>query len=337
MPPFTPPRRLAARTRATRSAFALANLAILALAACGREEREASNVMPAGGADAAAPAALTTGLSTPESVLWDAARNAWYVSNINGSPTAKDDNGYILRLAANGTIMDSVPFINGADDDVTLNGPKGLALTGDTLWVADIDAVRAFDVTTGNQVASIDLTAQRATFLNDAVAGPDGTVYITDSGIAFDASGNVSHPGRSRVFAIRDGKASEAVALAQGAAPNGIAWDATRDALVIVSFAGSDLWSWAPGSPAATVLGSGVGGADGVVVLADGRALYTSWTDSSLNAFSNGTSRTLRKGLPSPADIGFDPARSVVAVPLFSGDRVEFWVVPTDAASAKAP
>src|SRR5690606_27467662 len=112
---------------------------------------------------------------------------------------------------------DSVPFINGADDDITLNAPKGMALVGDTLWVADIDAVRAFDVNTGNQLASIELASQRATFLNDAVAGPDGTVYITDSGIAFDASGNVTHPGRSRVFAIRGGRASEAVALEQGA------------------------------------------------------------------------------------------------------------------------
>lgn len=323
MSPLRSQPRPAAGTRAARPAFALL---LLALAACGGADRDADTATT----DAArrAPAALTSGLSTPESVLWDAARETWYVSNINGVPTEKDDNGYILRLAADGTTRDSVPFINGADDDITLNAPKGMALVGDTLWVADIDAVRAFDVTTGNQVASIELASQRATFLNDAVAGPDGTVYITDSGIAFDASGNVTHPGRSRVFAIRGGRASEAVALEQGAAPNGIAWDGARDALVIVSFAGTNLWSWAPGSPSATVLGTGVGGADGLVVLGDGRAVYTSWTDSSLNAFANGTSSTLRKGLPSPADIGFDPARNLVAVPLFTENRVEFWTVP---------
>ena len=51
--------------------------------------------------------------------------------------------------APNGESLDSIPFINGADDDITLNAPKGLALQGDTLWVADIDVVRGFDVTTG--------------------------------------------------------------------------------------------------------------------------------------------------------------------------------------------
>ena len=173
----------------------LALAAPFALAACSAEK--APEAAPATDAPVAV---VSEGLSTPESVLWDATRNVWYVSNINGSPLAKDDNGYILRLSADGATMDSVAFINGADADITLNAPKGMALVGDTLWVADIDAVRAFDVTTGNTVTTLELGAQNATFLNDVAVGGDGTVYITDSGISFNADGSVPSPGMSAIL-----------------------------------------------------------------------------------------------------------------------------------------
>lgn len=275
-----------------------------------------------------APAVVvSTGLATPESVLWDEARNLWYVSNINGVPVAKDDNGYILRLTADGAMMDSLPFINGADADIVLNAPKGMALVGDTLWVADIDAVRGFNVLTGNVVTTLELGAQGATFLNDVAAAPDGTIYITDSGIAFDASGNVTHPGASRIFALKDRMARGAVVLPAQSAANGIAWDAALGAWLIVGFNSPNIFAWVPGTDSVTVIGTGPGGGDGIVVLADGRALFSSWADSSLTIFEAGAATKLRGGLPAPADLGYDPKRGLVAVPLFESDRVEFWTV----------
>lgn len=306
--------------------LALATFAISS-AACGAKEETAAVDTTA--VDVNAPlAVVSSGLATPEAVTWDATRKLWYVSNINGQPTNKDDNGYILRLSAEGQMMDSLPFITGADDDVTLNAPKGMALVGDTLWVSDIDAVRGFDVNSGRAVANIDLASMKATFLNDLVAGTDGTLYITDSGIAFDSTGAVLHPGKSRVFAISGRTASEAVVLPAQSAANGIAWDAARGAYLIVGFNSPTIFAWTPGSAKADSIGSGQGGGDGIVVLADGRALYSSWADSSISVFEGGIVTTLRKGLPSPADLGLDPARNVIAVPLFSADRVEFWAIP---------
>jgi sugar lactone lactonase YvrE len=277
-------------------------------------------------ADPDAPVAVVdSGLATPEAVLWDAARGVWYVSNINGNPVAKDDNGFIERLGPDGARLDSLPFISGADDDITLHAPKGLALVGDTLWVADIDAMRAYDIVSGTEVATVDLAPMGATFLNAVAVGGDGTLYITDSGLAFDAAGNVSHPGKSRVLALSGRTAREAVVLPRESAANGIAWHPGLDAWLIVGFNSTDIYAWAPGASTVSVVGSGPGGGDGLVVLPDGRALYTSWADSSLNVFQDGASTTLRKGLPAPAAIGYDPARGIVAVPLFQDDRVEFW------------
>lgn len=301
-------------TRRALAAFALA------LTACAKEEA------PAPTADLPV-AVVESGLATPEAVLWDAARNVWYVSNINGSPLGKDDNGYILRLTADGAAMDTVPFINGADADITLNAPKGMALVGDTLWVSDIDAVRAFNVVTGTAVASVELAAQGAKFLNDVAAGTDGTVYITDSGIAFDTTGAVLHTGKSRVIALRGRSATDAVILPAQSAANGLTWDAARGAWLIVGFNSPNVFAWTPGTDSVAVLGTGPGGGDGIVVLADGSALYSSWADSSLTLFANGASTTLRKGLPAPADLGYDAARGLVAVPLFQSNRVEIWSV----------
>lgn len=299
----------------------LTPLAAFAALACGGEKA------PEAAAADTPVAVVSEGLSTPESVLWDATRNVWYVSNINGSPLAKDDNGYIVRLSADGAKLDSVPFINGADADITLNAPKGMALVGDTLWVADIDAVRAFDVNTGNAVTSLELAAQNATFLNDVAVGGDGTIYITDSGISFNADGSVSHPGKSRVFALTGRNAREVVVLPAESAANGIAFDAANNRWLIVGFNSPSVFAWTAGTDSVSVVGSGPGGGDGIVILNDGRALYSTWADSSLYIFVNGSSTKLRGGLNAPADIGYDARRNIVAVPLFSDNRVELWQV----------
>ena len=47
------------------------------------------------------------GLKTPESVIYDQERNVIYVSNINGDPTANDDNGYISILKPDGTVKNA--------------------------------------------------------------------------------------------------------------------------------------------------------------------------------------------------------------------------------------
>lgn len=302
----------------------LVAFALLA-AACGRQESAPADT-PAVTRDPNTPLHVaSTGLSTPESVLWDASRNVWYVSNINGNPPQKDDNGYIVRLGANGETIDSLPFINGADDDITLHAPKGMALQGDTLWVADIDALRGFDVTSGKEVATVDLAPLKVIFANDVAVGNDGGIYLTDTGIAFGADGSVQHPGESRVLVVRNRAASVVVTLPKGTGANGLAWNAAKNAWMIVGFATPDVYEYVGGAKEATVLGKGPGGGDGLLVIGDGRAVLSSWADSSLTVFANGASTTLRKGLNAPADLGYDPARKLIAVPLFMDNRVEFW------------
>lgn len=299
-------------------------IAVLAVAvvsvACGKPEQQLAD-------DAATPAGPrqvgeASGLKTPESVRYDAAQDLWFVSNINGNPSQKDGNGFIVRLTPDGAAMDSTPFIEGGTRGVTLNAPKGMALVGDTLWVTDIDAVRAFNARTGAPIASVEIKG--SAFLNDVVAGPDGSIYITDTGVHFDDKGQLTHPGPDCVVQVIGRQYKRVVTFAGQPGPNGIAYDASGQRFLINAFASTNVFAWKPGMATADSIGVGAGGGDGLEILADGRAVYTSWADSSLSVFANGTSSTLVKGLPSPADIGYDTKRRRLAVPLFNDGKVVF-------------
>jgi sugar lactone lactonase YvrE len=266
----------------------------------------------------------TPNLQGPESARYDRDLDVWFVANINGQPLGKDNNGYISRLRPDGAPY-AIKFIEGGKKGVTLNAPKGLAINGDTLWVADIDVARAFNKRTGALIANV---STRARFLNGSAVGPDGAVYMTDTGILFGPKGDVSHPGPDQVFRITRGGAKSVLTSPKLEGPNGITWDSRQKRFVIVSFLGKGIYGWKPGDKDVESIGSGPGQQDGVVFLPDGRLLVTSWTDSSLFVLENGRARKVASKLPSPADIDVDPKDSRVAIPLLMENRVEYWDLP---------
>lgn len=308
------------------------SLVALVAAGCGGERpapTPAAGAAPSAAAPAPAPAprqlAVVRGLQHPESAHYDADLDAWFVSNINGDPLAKDNNGWIARLHADGSV-DSLHFIQSGRDGVRLDGPKGIAIVGDTLWVADIDAVRAFNKRTGKPIATVSLVG-KAKFLNDVAAGPDG-IYITDTGIEGQKGGGFGHPGPDLVFRIGPGHKAAIVANTDSLqGPNGITWDVDGKRFVIVPFFGTTLRGWTPGS-GPVAIGTGPGSQDGVEPLGGGKFLITSWADSSLFVLDGGKTSRVLGGLPSPADIGWDARRRHVAVPLLLEDRMEIWELP---------
>ncbi|HEV7366733.1 MAG TPA: hypothetical protein VGN76_12875 [Gemmatimonadales bacterium] len=268
----------------------------------------------------------TGNLQGPESARYDRDLDVWFVSNVNGPPTRKDNNGYISRLRPDGAIY-SLKFIEGGKKGVTLNAPKGLAISGDTLWVADIDFARAFNKRTGEVIANVNAQG-RARFLNGAAVGPYGAIYMTDTGVLFDNKGALSHPGPDQVLKITRGGATAALTSPKLEGPNGIAWDPKEKRFVIVSFLGKGIYGWKPGQTELESLGSGPGQQDGVVALPDGRLVVTSWADSSLFVLEKGQTRKVASGIASPADIDFEEKDSRVAVPQLMENKVQFWELP---------
>jgi glucose/arabinose dehydrogenase len=271
-------------------------------------------------------ATVAGGLAIPESVRWDPEQRVWFVSNINVGPL-KDGNGFISRLAADGR-MDSLRFIESGRNGVTLHAPRGMALVGDTLWVADIDAVRGFHRRTGESLATVDLSPLGALLLNDIAPAPDGSLYVTDTGVRFDSAGNRQHTGPDRVFRVRDRQPSVALEGDWLGQPNGITWDPNRKRLLLAAVASdSTVQQWTEGETRPVPIARGPGRYDGIEVLPDGRILVAVWNDSTVSEVVGKELRPLIRGVPAPADIGVDPERGVVAIPILRDDRVELWAV----------
>jgi hypothetical protein len=257
-------------------------------------------------------------------VKFDAGDDVLYVSNVNGQPNRRDNNGYISRLAPDGTVRER-RWIAGGRGGVTLDAPKGMAIVADTLWVADIDAVRGFNRVTGAPVGTISLMSMKARFLNDIDVGPDGALYVTDTGIRIDSAGKMLHPGPDRIFRIAGRNATIAIESPRLNGANGIAWDAGSGRFLVVPLMGDTVMAWRPGSKDLTPVVAGPGQYDGVVTLGNGRFLVTSWATSAIYRYDGATLTKIIDGVSSPADIEVDPAHNRVLVPLLMGNRVEFW------------
>lgn len=110
---------------------------------------------------------------TPESVCLDKERNQLYISNVGGKqPWTKDGNGFISKMSLDGETIE-LEWVKG------LNGPKGMAVVGNNLYVADINELIIIDIEAGKMIARHILSS--ALSINDVTADSNGTVYLSDS------------------------------------------------------------------------------------------------------------------------------------------------------------
>ena len=271
---------------------------------------------------------VVQGFYQPESARYDGEQDVYFISNVLGEGSAKDGNGYIVRVDAH-DLSNSALFAVGGRNGVRLDAPKGMAIQGDTLWVTDIDVLRGFDRHTGKPVASVDFKPMNAVLLNDVGAGPDGSLYITDTGILMTDKG-VVRVGGDKIFRLAPGHAIQVVASGDSLGrPNGVSWDPTTRKWLVVTFSpwDSGLFS-VDGGGHRTQLARGTGEWDGLEMLPDGRALVTSWRDSSVHLIAGKSDERVIRGVTTPADLGVDTRRGVIAVPQIMSGRVEFWTLP---------
>lgn len=268
----------------------------------------------------------TQGFQRPESVRYDSTTDVFFVSNINGHPARKDNNGWIGRVSA-GQRGNATVFIAGGRDDVYLHAPKGMAIQGDTLWVADIDLLRGFDKHTGKFIRAVGFWQKNVAYLNDVVVGGDGALYLTDTGVTFDAAGEMQpSTGGPRIYRLAGHTTmTEELKGDVIAGINGITFDWASSRFLLAPFEGTEIKSWQPGALPERYA-AGPGGYDGIEI-ANGRVYVSSWTDSSVHVVENGTTRPIIRNVTSPADIGIDTRRNVIAVPRFEAGRVEYYQI----------
>ncbi|HEY9046789.1 MAG TPA: hypothetical protein VIN08_12880 [Ohtaekwangia sp.] len=164
----------------------------------------------------AQPVVITQNLDHPESIACD---GKFFYSTMVGkalAPTAKDGDGAICKLDLAGKVID--PHFNKE----VLNAPKGTAIIGNILYIADIDRLVGLDLATGIKVDEIDFNGHGSIFLNDIAVKGDSVVFVsaTDIGKIFKAT--LSKPHRI-----------EALPLPKILGPNGLVYYAKTNTLYV--------------------------------------------------------------------------------------------------------
>ncbi|MGK7296385.1 MAG: SMP-30/gluconolactonase/LRE family protein [Candidatus Wenzhouxiangella sp. M2_3B_020] len=258
--------------------------------------------------------AAVQGLAGPEAVHWDADQQVWFVSNFNGE-AAGDANGFISRVAADGELLER-EFMTGTPDH-PLHGPRGMRIAGDRLWVADAEGLHAFDRRSGEHVEFIDFSAHDPGFLNDVEIGPDGAIYLTDTGDA-------------RLFRVIDGEITVVADDGLVSPPNGVAWFPEKEAMVLAPWGGGlGLLAYRPRDGEVIDVGAlpAGGNMDGIEPYRGG-LLIASQVDQAIWFWRDGEASVLIETPGRPADIGLDAPGGRIAVPYIALDRVDVWELP---------
>ncbi|MDR9499566.1 MAG: hypothetical protein RI556_10365 [Hydrogenovibrio sp.] len=256
------------------------------------------------------------GFATPESMEYVASQDVYLVANINGSPFAKDDNGFISKVSPEGKVLD-LKWIDGASNQIHLNAPKGMVATEKFLFVADIDRVHQFDIETGQQIASMIFSG--VNFLNGLALAEEGGLYVTDSGVA----PGFKPAGTDAVYHLTfDGKITPIYQDSEMGVPNGVVSDG--GGLVVVTIFSGEAFRLDANGTRTELPKPPHNRLDGLLNMGEGRFIVSSWTGEAIYEIDagEGTVTELFGGLTSPADLGLDTKRQRLLIPLFQKDAL---------------
>jgi len=260
------------------------------------------------------------GFNEPENLVYDAASDVYLVSNIVGDPATRDNNGFISRVSPDGRVL-TLKWIAGGVNGAVLDAPKGLAIRGDTLAVADVGAVHLFNRRTGAPIATHALPGL---VMNDVAWGADGSLWITDTGPDRSKTPVDTSKDMDAIWRITpDGQVH---AVARGLAlerPDGVLLD--NGGALVSTFGANrieqvDVTGRRGQSTVLTLPGGRV---DGLRRLPDGAMVVTSWDSKTVWRASPGDSlRVLLRDVTSPAGVAVDTKRARLAVTSMQGNAM---------------
>lgn len=273
------------------------------------------------------------GLKTPESVLYVPDEDVYLVSNVNGPASAADGNGFISKISPEGKVIE-LKWIDGTKQGTKLDAPKGMAIAGDVLYVADIKWVRLFDRKTGKALGNVGVGG--ATFLNDVSPNANGKgVWISDSGMKFGDKG--AEPTNSDgVFVVTNMQAKAVKKDKAMGWPNGLLAD--ENGTWVINYGNNELYYLTKDGKKEQAQNLPKGSLDGIVKAQDGSVLVSSWEAKAIYQGKPGAEfKEVVSGIESPADIGYDAKRNRVLVPLFMKDELQFHSLPGGVTAAPTP
>ena len=258
-----------------------------------------------------------SGLKMPESVV-QATDGRVFVSEINGFGV--DGDGQISVIEAGQVKL----FAKGLDD------PKGLAIIGQALFVADNKRILKFALSGPKQGQAEVFAAATAfpvtpLFLNDLEADLAGNLYVSDSGDLKGKGGAVYQiNAQGQVRLLINGQQDNRIL-----APNGLLMDDTGDVLMVVDFASGILYSYNLATKQLLDIADGFGGGDGVVHHANGSMFVSDWKNGKVFRLDmNGEVTALAATYQSAADIALTKDEKVLMVPDMKAGELDFIVLP---------
>ena len=247
------------------------------------------------------------GFSGPESVRYDADQDVYFVSNFNGDVSG-DANAFVSKVSAAGEVLE-LKFMTGTAE-APFHGGRGMYIVNDGLWVADAGGIHRFHRRSGAHLEFVDFAQFNPGFLNDITLGPDGSLYVTDT-------------GNSVLYKVSGGVVS--IATATPFAANGITTNPDNGRLILVPWSGAEEYvEWDTVTQSFATIGKTAGGEnfDGVEVFG-GAIIVACQSDTSLHVMIDGIDRKVVALAGKPADIAIDTKRMHVAVPFVGLDRVD--------------
>jgi gluconolactonase len=252
-----------------------------------------------------------TGLKTPESVV-QAKNGKIYVSEIN--VFGKDGDGQITVIENGKPRL----FATGLDD------PKGLAIIGKTLYVADKTKIIQIDMD-GKLQTFVPSSAFPVTpiFLNDLEADPQGNLYVSDSGDLFGSGKG------GAIYKINPkGEVNLLISDKQDArvkAPNGLLADDTGKVLLYVDFASGILYSLNTETKTLNDVAEGFGGGDGLLHRSEGTMYVSDWKGGKVfSVTTKGDVALVKDGYQSAADIAITKDEKYIMVPDMKAGELDF-------------
>ncbi len=191
------------------------------------------------------------GFERPECLVFDPQNEQLLVGNMNGD---QPGDGYISRVSKSGEIIEK-KWITG------LNEPKGMAISGNTLWLNDINQIVKIDIAMGEIVEKI--TVPLVVELNDLSIDPEGTLFTND------ADGH-------KMYVLKNGKPEIYWEDVSRGRPNGVLAEENR--LLVATTNSHKLLSIDKATRLAHVLSDDVGRGDGIEAVGNGGYLISDYS-----------------------------------------------------------
>ena len=272
-----------------------------------------------------------------ESCSYDAKRGVIVVPNRGVPQNVQANNAWVSFINHDGSVhtarwigVQTPAERANLTPPLVLNEPYGSDIANDVLYVADRDGgttasepsvavIRKFSMVNGAPAGEIRVP--QSTWFNDIEVDDDGTIYATQTG----DRGDNADPNTWQVWKITaDGKASIFVQGAPLRQPNGIAFDAQGN-IVVVNIGNTEVLTFSPSGQLLRTENAAQPGNDGLVVMPDGTKYVSSVQNGGVSRIRPGQpAELIARNIPNPASMCYDAGANQLVIPMNANNGLAF-------------